>query len=151
VRAVALGTYNKTPASLATAINSAVTAGVSHPVVYWDNGNVSLNDSDIPTLFARTPGTACTAPYSVVVVVRNGDLVYQGGNSTWRSLAVFVPEGNFRGNGGYNVLGTLFAHNLSLGGNEQWRLDDCFVDNMPGPLMNLEALTFMEDDRNDVG
>lgn len=151
VRAVALGTYNVAPSTLVTKINDAVAAGVSHPVVYWDNGNVSLKESDIPTTFARTPGSACTAPYSVTIIVRNGDLVYQGGNSTWRSLAVFVPEGNFRGNGGYNVLGTLFAQDLSLGGNEQWRLDDCFVDNMPGPLMNLEALTFMEDDRNDIG
>lgn len=151
VRAVSLGTYNASPASLPTKIAAAVAAGATHPVVYWDNGNVALKASDIPTLFSRAPGTACTSPYSVVVVVRNGGIVYSSGTSDWRSLAVFVPEGDFRGNGGYNVLGTLFAQNLSLGGNETWRLDDCFVDNMPGPLMNLEALTFMEDDRNDVG
>jgi hypothetical protein len=150
VRAQGTGTYNVPPNSLPTLISNAVAAGITHPVVYWDNGNVALNKADIPAAFGRAPGSACTAPYSVTVVVRHGDLVYSGGTTDWRSLAVFVPEGDFTGNGGYNVLGTLFADNLSLGGNENWQLDDCFVDNMPGPLLDLEVLNFREDDRRDL-
>ncbi|MBA3619954.1 MAG: hypothetical protein H0W56_10265, partial [Acidothermales bacterium] len=81
---------------------------------------------------------------------RRGDLTYQGGNTEWRSLAIFVPEGNFRGNGGYNVLGTLFARSISLGGNETFQLDSCFARNMPGPLLDLQVTGFREDDRSDV-
>lgn len=150
VRAGALNLLNPTAAQLTTRLAAAVAAGVTNPVVYYDNAaSVSLNAGDIPAVFGRAPTATCT-PHSIVIVVRNGDLVYQGGNNEWRSLAIFVPEGNFRGNGGYNILGTLFAHNLSLGGNEEFRLDDCFVQNLPGPLVNLDVQTFREDDRTDV-
>ena len=122
--------------------------------MYFDNGSdVTLKRTDIPTVFARDPNVAgpCNAPYALVVVVRYADLTYQGGTSDWRSMAVFVPEGDFTGNGGYNVVGTLFANNISLGGNENWQLDNCFVDNMPGPLMRVTTTTFREDDRADIG
>ena len=153
VQAQGLGLHNPTSAQVLAGLNAAVAAGVSHPVVYFDSGaDVSLDRNDIPAVFGRAPGGVgtCAAPYAVVVVVRQADLTYQGGNVDWRSMAVFVPEGDFRGNGGYNIVGTLFADNISLGGNEHWELDDCFVDNMPGPLMQLNTTTFREDDRVDV-
>jgi Tfp pilus assembly protein PilX len=152
VRAQTLGTLNVANESdLRTKLQNLVAAGVTSPIVYWDNkSTVNLSSSDIPTAFSREPDSPCTAPYGVVVIVRNGDMVYQGGNNNWRSLALFVPEGNFRGDGGYNILGTLFAKNISLGGNEEFRLDSCFVDNLPGTLLNLDVLSFREDDRQDI-
>lgn len=156
-QAQALGTYNIAEADVEARINAAVAAGITNPVLYFEGRDVSLRSTHIPThipaTFSRLPerlGGVCTAPYSVTVVVRYGDMAYQGGTSEWRSMAVFVPEGNFRGNGGYNVLGTLFALNISLGGNEHWELDDCWVDNMPGPLLDLTTLNFREDDRSDI-
>lgn len=162
VQSQGMGLYNPTSGQILTRLNAAVAAGVTHPVIYVDSGNdLSFSRTDIPAIFNRAPTvvtipastvpSTCTAPYSVVVVVRNADIVYQGGNSEWRSMAVFVPEGDFTGNGGYNIVGTLFANNISLGGNERWQLDDCFVDNMPGPLLQLTVETFREDDRSDVG
>jgi hypothetical protein len=161
VQAQGMGLYNPATGDILPRLNAAVAGGISHPVIYVDDGSdLSFKKDDIPTVFDRTPDpvtsppsaatSACTAPYSVVVVVRQGDIVYQGGNSGWRSLVVFAPEGDFRGDGGYNIVGTLFANNISLGGNEQWQLDDCFIDNMPGPLLNLTVTTFREDDRTDV-
>lgn len=152
VRAVSMNTLNRPTSSLLATLNSLVAAGISNPVVYYDNGSsVSLHASDLPASFSRTPDSACTAPKSVVIVVRNGDLVYQGGTSGWRSAAIFVQEGDFQGNGGYNILGTLFAHDLSLGGTEHLQLDSCFVRNIPGGLIDLNVLTFRENDRSDVG
>lgn len=161
IQALGMGLYNPTSSQLLTGLNAAVAAGVTHPVIYVDSGSdLNFSKGDIPAIFDRAPTTVtvppspvpstCTAPYSVVVVVRQADAIYQGGNTGWRSMAVFVPEGDFTGNGGYNIVGTLFANNISLGGNEQWQLDDCFVDNMPGPLLQLSVLSFREDDRTDV-
>ncbi len=58
-----------------------------------------------------------------------------------------MPEGSFKGNGGYNILGTLFANNISLGGNENFQLDTCYVSNMPGSLLDLDVTGFREEDR----
>jgi hypothetical protein len=149
-QAQALGTYNIAEADVEARINAAVAAGITNPVLYFEGRDVSLRRTHIPAIFGRTPSGTCTAPYSVTIVVRHGNLVYQGGTSDWRSLAVFVPEGSFTGNGGYNILGTLFANNISLGGNERWELDNCWIDNMPGPLMDLTTLNFREEDRSDI-
>lgn len=144
--------YNAPVAQLSTRLDAAVTSGINNPVVYYDNlSDVPLKDTDFPAAhFGRAPGSACVAK-SVVVVVRNGNLLYQGGNATTRSLALFVPEGDYRGNGGYAIIGTLFARELNLGGTEEFHLDDCFIDNLPGPLLELEVTSFREDDRSDVG
>jgi hypothetical protein len=85
------------------------------------------------------------------VVVEHGDLTFQGGNNTWFDGSFFVPDGTWTGNGGYNVLGTMWANDVALGGNEQWQLDSCYVQNMPGPILNIKALSFREDDSRDVG
>ena len=151
-RAQALGTYNTPAGQLNAKLAAAVVAGTSQPVIYYDNvSEVALSRGDIPApTFARAPGGACT-PHSVVVVVRNGNLTYQGGTSEWRDLALFVPEGNFTGNGGYNILGTLFTQQLSITGGQRFELDECFIRNLPGPVLELKVVSFREDDRRDVG
>jgi hypothetical protein len=150
-RADAMNLLNVTPANLHARLQAAVTAGISNPVVYIDNlaGNQAYSFSalDIPIAFRRTPGVDACSPNAVLVVVRTAGVIYQGGNNGWRSMSMLVPEGSFRGNGGYNVLGTLFANNISLGGNEQFRLDGCYVDNLPGGLLDLTAVSFQELDR----
>lgn len=151
-RAQSLGTYNTAVGNLHSRLAAAVAAGVSQPVIYYDNASqVNLSRTDIPApTFARAPGQTCT-PHSVVIVVRNGNLVYQGGTSEWRDLALFVPEGNFTGQGGYNILGTLFTQELSVTGGQRFELDACFIRNLPGPVLDLKVISFREDDRRDVG
>lgn len=150
-RAQALGTYNVNPNTLVATLNAHLAAGINQPVVYFDNGNQSLRASDFPggtAGFGRAPGGTCSNR-AVTIVVANGNLTFQGGNSNWFDAVIFVPDGNWTGNGGYNILGTLFANNVSLGGNEKFELDPCLVDNMPGPVMKVEATVFREDDSKD--
>lgn len=151
-RAQSLNTYNAPAGTLAARLSAAVAAGVAQPVAYYENlSEVSLSSTDIPSpTFARAPGGTCT-PHSVVIVVRNGNLTYQGGQSEWRDLALFVPEGNFTGNGGYNILGTLFTQQLSITGGQRFELDPCFIKNLPGPVLDLKVTGFREDDRSDIG
>ncbi|MEP7055024.1 MAG: pilus assembly PilX N-terminal domain-containing protein [Actinomycetota bacterium] len=148
-RAQSLGTYNISTGSIMTKLNAALAAGINQPVVYWDNGNVSLSDNDFPAAFGRAPGGTCNNQ-SVTIVVEHGNATFQGGNSSWFDGVAFVPDGNWNGNGGYNWLGTLFANDLTLGGNQKFQLDDCMVDNMPGPVMQVTATAFREDDSKDA-
>jgi Tfp pilus assembly protein PilX len=152
IRASSQNLLNVTPDGMKIGLDAAVAAGINNPVVYIDNlaatANFSFKESHVPAAFHREPGGACHNR-AVLIVVRNAGMIYQSGNSSssWRSMSLLVPEGSYRGNGGYNVLGTLFANNISLGGNEQFRLDDCYVDNMPGALLDLDVVSFREDDR----
>lgn len=151
VRAQSQGLYNVSSGSIAAKIVAANAAGISQPVVYYDSvPNVALSYSDFPAgYFGRAPGEPCNNSI-VTLVVEHGNLTFQGGNATWFDAAIFVPDGAFNGNGGYNILGTLFADNLGLGGNQTFELDDCFVKSLPGPILAIHATAFREDDSKDV-
>ncbi len=151
VRAQSQGLYNVPTGSIAAKIVAANTLGISQPVVYYENvADVALSYSDFPAgYFGRAPGEPCNNSI-VTIVVEHGNLTFQGGNATWLDAAIFVPDGTFAGNGGYNILGTLFANNLSLGGNQAFALDDCFVKSLPGPILAIHAVAFREDDSKDV-
>lgn len=154
-RAASQGLLNPALGSLNSLLQTTVNAGIANAVVYFDNltaaQTIDLKSTHIPTAFSRVPDNAATcSANAVVVVVRTGNMTYQSGTSAWRTLAMLVPEGSYKGNGGYNVLGTLFANNISLGGNENFQLDDCFIDNMPGGLLELDVVSFREEDRVDL-
>ena len=161
-RAKNTGTYNVPAGSLSTLLSGALTSGIKQPVVYIDcieapslcsSGTYKLSISHIPVAFQQAPDpigtfTRCASgPQPVVtLVVARGNLEFQGGTSNWFDAAIFVPDGQWRGNGGYNVLGTLFANDLSLGGNETFQLDSCFIRDLPAPLLHIEAKKFAQDD-----
>lgn len=149
-RAQSQNLYNISTGSISSAISAVVASGISQPVLYWDNGsNVSLSVNDFPAnTFNRAPDTTCSSR-AVVVVVEHANLTFQGGNSGWFNGSFFVPDGSWTGNGGYNIVGTMWANNVSLGGNEQWQLDQCYVQNMPGPILDVRAISFREDDSRD--
>jgi hypothetical protein len=161
-RAKAIGTYNVSTGQLAAKITAAVAAGINDPVVYWDCSQASSNcptasglrASDISsTMFNSAPVSSggCANPYRIVtVVLEHGDLTFQSGNSSWFDGAFFVPDGNFNGNGGYNVVGTLFSKNLDMGGNQNWSLDSCWVTNFPGAVISITQTGFREDDATDA-
>lgn len=165
-RARSTNTYNKSAGSLKVLLATALTAGIKQPVVYIDcleapslcpSTTYSLSISDIPAAFQQPPDPAgslarcASGPQPVItLVVANGSLVFSGGNSNWFDAAIFVPDGRWTGNGGYNVLGTLFTNDLSLGGNETFQLDACFIRDLPAPLMHIEAVKFGQDDSRDV-
>lgn len=161
-RARSTGTYNVAASSLPTLLSAALSSGIKQPVVYVDcnvapslcsSGTYKLSISNIPVAFQQAPDPAGTftrcasGPQPVVtLVVARGNLEFQGGTSSWFDAAIFVPDGQWRGNGGYNVLGTLFANDLSLGGNETFRLDECFIRDLPAPLLHIETKKFAQDD-----
>ena len=61
-----------------------------------------------------------------------------------------MPDGSFNGNGGYQILGTLFSNNLDLGGTQAWALDSCWLQSFPGPILSLKQTSFRENDAADV-
>ena len=163
-RAQAQGTYNLPTGNVGAAVTALLNAGINHPILYWDCSNagsicstsqaVSLRQSDFPSgVFNTAPvasGGTCSLVRVVTIVVVHSGLTFQGGTNTWFDGAFFVPDGSFNGNGGYNILGTLFSNNLDLGGTQAFSLDSCWVASFPGPVLNLKQTGFREDDSADV-
>ena len=164
-RAQAQGTYNIATANVSAAITAVVNAGINSPVLYWDCGSagnicsnsnpLSLKYSDFPAgMFTNPPtaaGQSCAAPMRIVtIIVEHAGVTFQGGNNTWFDGAFFVPDGSFNGNGGYQILGTLFSNNLDLGGTQAFSLDSCWLQSFPGPVLTVTQTAFREDDNADV-
>ncbi len=85
-------------------------------------GLCEVNDSgDIVTPVAdRKNGT---------IVVRNGGLKINAGTTIYG--AIFVPEGEFSGQGTSQITGTLWADTIGSIGTIGFELNDCWLDNMP--------------------
>jgi Tfp pilus assembly protein PilX len=153
-RAQASGTYNISTGSIASALTAAQTAGISNPVLYWDNGDVSIKANDFPTSFQTAPvgdAGACASNLPIVtIVVEHHSVTFQGGNNQWIDAAFFVPDGSFQGHGGYNVYGTLFSNNLDLGSSQTWQLDNCWVQDFPGAVLQVTVKSFRENDLADL-
>lgn len=162
-RAQSLGTYNIAEGSISAALTAAQAAGVTDPVLYWDcsvanacnHGAPTLKISDFPSLYTSAPvGTgSCPAnlPIVTIVVVHStATTIIQGGNNDWIDAAVFVPDGAYGGNGGGNIYGTMFANQLNLGGNQNFTLDQCWVQDFPGADLVVTVTAFRENDTIDL-
>ena len=164
-RAQSQGTYNLPVGSISAALTSLVNGGIDNPILYWDCSNagsicsastpLSLSYSNFPAGTFDKPPSADTSTCSptlrvVTIVVEHASATFQGGNNTWFDGAFFVPDGSFNGNGGYAILGTMFSHNLDLGGTQQFALDPCWVKNFPGPVLSITQTGFRENDAVDV-
>jgi len=142
-RAQSMGTYYRTPTSPALPASFAATNPSA--VLFYDlsnsGGSVSIQQSDIPGY-----ETAACGGRSMVVVVLNGDLVFNGGIDIVGSL--FVPQGSLKGTGGATIIGTIFARRLdAITGGMNASLNNCFFDAFPGGLMNVTVSNFAEVDR----
>lgn len=148
------GTYNLAPSALASTLSSLLAAGVTSPVLYWDNGDVSLRQNDFPAGFSRAVNdTAGCAQNSLTIVVSGtgNDLSYQGGNTApFLTAAIFVPDGTLRGQGGRNTIGTVYAKTIDLGGNMDFYLDKCYANSPPGGTLEVQVVNFREDDGQDI-
>ena len=151
-QAQASGTYNVAPGNLNATLANLVTAGVTSPVVYFDNGAVSLSAGNFPASFQRAldQSSSCSTS-SVTIVVVGAALDYNGGNSApFLVSAIFVPDGTLSGQGGVNTIGTIFAKTVDLGGNPDFHVDECFVNNPPGATLDVQVLNFREEDNKDI-
>jgi hypothetical protein len=148
------GTYNIATSTVFSTLSSLASAGVTSPVLFWDNQDVALSLSDFPSAFKRALSNVGTCSASSVTIVVSGsgnDLNYNGGNTTpYLSASIFVPDGKITGQGGYNVIGTIFANEIDLGGNPDYYMDQCFASNPPGALLDAKVLDWREADSKDV-
>jgi hypothetical protein len=95
-------------------------------------------------------GSAYCGQRSIVIVVEGGDMQVNSGADIVG--AIFVPDGNYRGNGTALTTGTLFAKSIDkLTGDADFTLEgptsSCFFDNFPGGLMEVSVAKFREVDR----
>lgn len=153
-QAVAQGTYNLAPGSIASTLTSLATTGVSSPVLYWDTGDVSLHENDFPAVFKRPVDLAATCVARSVTIVVSGpgnDLSYQGGaTAPYLSAAIFVPDGELTGTGARKTIGTVFAKSVDLSGGSDYHMDECFAHNPPGATVGVEVVDWREDDSRDI-
>ncbi|HET8617291.1 MAG TPA: hypothetical protein VFL94_17375, partial [Actinomycetales bacterium] len=133
---------------------SLAAAGVTSPVLFWDNQDVSLSLSDFPAAFKRdlsNVGTCTASSVTIVVSGAGNDLNYHGGNTApYLSASLFVPDGSLTGQGGYNIIGTVFADVIDLGGNPDYYMDTCFASNPPGALLDAQVIDWREADAKDA-
>jgi hypothetical protein len=153
-QAQAEGTYNIATGSLNSVLTGLVNAGISSPVLYWDNGSVSLTQSNFPAAFSRALSTSAGCAQKTVTIIVTGtghNLSYQGGNTApYLTAAIFVPDGTLTGTGGRNTIGTVFAKTVDLGGNVDFYLDACYANSPPGGTLDVQVTSFREDDSTDV-
>lgn len=130
-----------------------------NPVVFYDlkgsavGGEVDLKHlSD--TTYARPTPLLASSPSchsrSVIVVVVNGDVRLNSNQTLVGSVFAMGPSpyGEVgKANGVSRLIGTMYARSLDLTGTSDINLDDCFLQNIPGQLMNVKATTFREVDR----
>ena len=149
-----------------TAIPAPISNGTSplkNPVLFYDlqgaavGGMVDLNDIS-QTLYGRPSSVfvdaddaSCAPKGGVVVIVKKGNVRLNA--NTILQAAIFAlgpaPNGNVtKSNGGSQLIGTIYAANqFDLTGTADIKIDDCYLENMPGPLLNINVKNFREDDR----
>jgi hypothetical protein len=148
------GTYNIATSAVSSTLTTLANAGITSPVLFWDNQDVALKLSDFPDTFKRPlnqPATCTASSVTIVVSGSGNDLNYSGGNTApFLSASIFVPDGKITGQGGYNIIGTVFANEIDLGGNPDYYMDQCFASNPPGALLDVKATDWREADSKDA-
>jgi hypothetical protein len=162
-QAQAMGTYN--PANIHDAL-SAVRATTA--VLYIDNADVNLGSNDIPNGPSPTPNffrddntatnggapggslSACGLQ-SLIIVVRFHNLTMNSFNETGDLVtSIFVPEGTDHDGGNAQILGSVFAQTIDLRGTQDFHLDECFVNNPPSLLLDLQQVRYHEVDTQNI-
>lgn len=158
-QAEADGTYDISEGNVNARL-SAVSSSTA--VLYSDDGQISkLGPGDIPSKFFRATTSTGLAPngdlsscgyQSLIIVIRQGDLTMNTNGSQPGDLvaSIFVPEGNYRGQGNDPILGTLFAYNAYMTGTQDFYLDQCFVNNPPSLLLDLRQVRYHEVDTANI-
>ncbi len=130
-----------------------------NPVLFYDlTGSavgdlVDLNDlSDV--VYGRASPLSATSPScttrNVIVVVVNGNVRLNSNQTLVGSIFAMGPSpyGEVtKANGTSELIGTIYARSLDLTGTANIKLDDCFLQNLPGQLLNVKATNFLEVDR----
>ena len=92
----------------------------------------------------RRPCSATPITGAAVVIVRNGSLNFRGGAGL--TGAMFAEDGTIDAGGSYSVEGTLIAKTLRLRGSPSYCNSQSWVEQMPGPFINVTAGRWTEVD-----
>lgn len=85
---------------------------------------------------------------SVVAIVRNGSMQVEAATTPQFTNGTFIlPEGRFRSSGTQTINGTIIAKEFENTGNGTFSMNECWVNNMPGPFLNITPGQWMEVDR----
>jgi len=117
-------------------------------VAYFDFASGTNPDANVITWKAAV-GPCSDSPSvnrSVVVVIRNGGLKMNGAPALITGAA-FLPEGIFDSAGSYNVHGPLIAREMRLRGSGLIEMSECWLKNIPSPLLDVRSGRWSELDR----
>lgn len=81
----------------------------------------------------------------MVLVVRNGSFQTEG--SALVNGFFMVPEGVYSHQGTATINGTIIAERFQNLGNGSFQLDECWLNNMPGPFLDISPSGWQEIDR----
>ena len=129
-----------------------------HPVLFYDlkgasvGGFVDLKDlTGYSRSYPLDSSQAGCLPMGAVVVVLNGNVRLNG--NTVLATSVYAPGPAPNGQVGKakrlqgQLIGTLYADNIDMTGTADVYLDNCFLANMSGGLLNVTASNYRKVDR----
>jgi hypothetical protein len=87
----------------------------------------------------------CSSGKAAVIIVRHGSFDMAGNNTLVG--AIIVPDGLVDLSGGGRYEGTVISSQLRISGNSDLLLSQCFVENLPGVLWNVQTQHWSEVDR----
>ena len=82
---------------------------------------------------------------SAVLIVRNGSWRMES-NSVINGV-LLLPEGNIDSQGSFDFIGTIIAKSVAMNGGGTFTLNQCWLDNMPGPFLDVTPTAWSEVDR----
>lgn len=121
-----------------------------HAVIYFKlPANQKLTISTQLTPY-QSDGTTCTPNRSAIIVVEHaavGSGILELQASTVFSGAILVPKGDFQYTGSGTLTGPINARTISYwAGGAKSRLTTCYLQNMPGGLLDVRTEKFREND-----
>jgi type II secretory pathway pseudopilin PulG len=154
------GFYFTDTSQIPAVLQSAGTAAnYRNPILFYDlkggavGQSVNLGQLDSATYGRATPLNAtdpgCTTK-NFVLVVLNGDVQLQSNATLVGSIFSMGPNPYgkiLKSNGTANLIGTMYARSIDMTGTINVNLDDCFLQNLPGNLLNVTPSDFREVDR----
>jgi hypothetical protein len=87
----------------------------------------------------------CESGKAAVIIVRNGSFSMEGNAHVVGAL--LLPEGKFTNKGTPTMEGTIIAQEFDARGTAEFRLTDCWVNNLPGPFLTATPDVWSEIDR----
>lgn len=130
-----------------------------NPVLFYDlkgaavGGSVNLGQLDATTYGRPSPlsstDSACSTVNFILVVV-NGNVQLQSNATLVGSIFAMGPSPYgqiLKSNGTANLIGTMYGRSIDMTGTVNVNLDDCFLANLPGNLLNVRPTNFREVDR----